>query len=409
VQLTARNLYLFQSPGNQWSKPVLVVLIAVYLIFSFVLRRMVRISAYPFFIWSTAAWLAIYILGFRWFGFQVAGQSHRLIPELDLFVTLCGIQLAGIVWKWRPQGWFVLVPRVALLAALFLAYRPAWRYLKHPYDEFPVDTNWTHRVEYKTETWLYVHFPDQRAFVTGTIRFWFDTWHDVQDADGAQQQGMENPLLPGAQWLIMHSTEPGVAKAWLQATGVDILVVPGKTSQEPYKDIDNPAKYDSDLTLLRDDGEGNRYYRVPRGGTGIVRVVDRARLQSVPSIQIAGPTTQVQAYADAVESGPPADRARCRWSGSDVLNVSADIGPGEALLVQETYDPGWHAYENGRAQSIRADAVGHMLIALPPGPHSIKMVFEAPAEVIVGRIAGTVCLMLIALLMFRKQATRSNS
>jgi len=406
VRVTSRNLYLVSPAGNSWSFPAFIVLLGAYLAVSLVLSRMNRLSAYPFFIWSGLWWLAAYILGYRWFGFQVAGNPVRLIPELDVFAILCAVQLAGILWRWQPGQCYRFGPRVALVILLFFAFRPSWRYVKHAYHEFLEDRHWSQRVEYKTETWLYEHFPDQRAFVTGTIRFWYNTWHDGQEADGAAQQGILNPLLPGAQWMIAHSNNPEVIESWLQALGVDILVVPGKDSEEPYHDYSYPKIFDDFLPLLRDDGKGNRYYRVPRGATGIVRVVDRARLESVPAIQIAGLMTEVQPYAHAVESGPKGDRARCRWSGSDVLNVSADIGPGEALLVQETYDPGWHAYEDGRAQPIRADAVGHMLIALSPGSHSIKMVFEAPPEVIVGRTAGILCLMLIALLAVRGQATR---
>ncbi|HTB13857.1 MAG TPA: hypothetical protein VK752_19920 [Bryobacteraceae bacterium] len=395
IKVTSRNLYLVSPPGNSWSLPALIVLLVIYLAVSLLVRRLSGFSGYTFFIWSGLWWLAVYILGFRWFGFQVAGNPIRLVPEMDVFAILCFVQLAGILWRWKPAA------RVALVVLLFFAYRPSRRYLKHAYHEFPKEPNWSERVEYKTETWLYEHFPNERTFVTGTIRFWFDAWHDEQEADGAAQQGILNPVLPGAQWLVMHGTDPMVIKWWLQALGVDILVVPGKDSQEPYKDIEDPKKYDAVLPLLRDDGEGNRYYRVPRGSTGIVRVVDRARLEAVPAIRVEGLTTQVQAYAEAVESGPAGDRARCKWRGSDALDVTADVAPGEALLVQETYDPNWHAYEGGRPQVVQADAVGHMLIALSPGTHSIRMVFEAPAEVIAGRIAGIVSLLVIAFVTMR--------
>jgi len=402
IRVTSRNLYLVSPPGNSWSLPVLIVLLCIYVAVSLALRRVTRFSAYVFFIWSAFWWLAVYILGFRWFGFQVAGDPIRLIPEMDLFAILCCVQLAGILWRWGPEGWMKVVPRVALLVLLFFALRPSWRYLKHAYHEFPKASNWSDRVEFKTETWLYQNFPDQRAFVPGTIRFWYDSWHDVQEADGASQQGILNPLLPGAQWIVMHGNDPKVIRWWLQALGVDILVVPGKDSQEPYKDIEDPKKYDAALPVLRDDGEGNRYYRVPRGSTGVVRIVDRARIEAVPRIHVEGLTTQVQAYAEAVESGPEGNRARCQWKGSDALDVAAEVGPGEALLVQETYDPNWRAYEGDRAQPIQADAVGHMLIALTPGSHNIRMIFEIPSEVVAGRAVAIVSLLAIALLATKK-------
>ncbi len=402
VRVTSRNLHLVSPAGNSWSFPVLIVLLAAYVAVSLVLSRMKRLSAYTFFIWSGLWWLAAYILGDRWFGFEVAGNPIRLVPEMDVFAILCAVQLAGIVWRWRPRGLFRLAPRLALLVVLVFAYRPSWRYIKHPYHELRADPHWSERVEYKTETWLYQHFPEERAFVSGTIRFWYDDWHDAQEADGAAQQGILNPLLPGAQWIVMHGNDAKVITWWLQALGVDILVVPGKDSQEPYQDFTDKKLYDA-LPLLRDDGEGNRYYRVPRSSTGIVRVVNQARLEAVPPIRIEGLTTEVQAYADAIEAGPAGNRARCHWIGSDVLQVSAEVRPAEALLVQETFDPGWHAYENGRALPIRIDAVGHMLIALPQGSHSIRMVFEAPAEVVIGRITGIVCLLLIAWLSLQPE------
>lgn len=402
IRVTSRNLYLVSPAGNSWSMPVLIGLLLAYVAISLLVRRLKGFSPYTFFIWSGLWWLAAYILGFRWFGFQVAGNPIRLVPEMDIFAVLCLVQLAAIIWRWTPEGSLKLVPRIALLVLLFFAFRPSWRYLKHTDHEFPKSSDWQQRVEHKTETWLFENFPKQRAFVTGTIRFWYNTWHDGQEADGASQQGMLNPLLPGAQWLAMHSTDPKVIVWWLQALGVDILVVPGKNSQEPYKDIEDPKKYEGALPLLRDDGEGNRYYRTPRGSTGIVRVVDRARMESVPKIRWEGLTTQVQAYAEAVEAGPAGDRARGRWRGSDELDVSAEVGPGEAVLVQETFDPGWHAYEGDRAQEIRADAVGHMLIVSTPGTHTIRMVFEATPEVIAGRIAVIVCLLAIAWVGIRR-------
>jgi hypothetical protein len=401
IRVTSRNLYLVSPAGNSWSLYALIALLVVYFTASLWMKRF---SAYTIFIWSALWWLAAYILGYSWFGFQVAGNPIRLVPELDLFAVLCLLQLAGVVWRCRPPGWLRLAPRVALLLVLVFAFRPSWRYLKHPYHEFLEDRHWSERVEYKTETWLFEHFPEQRSFVTGTIRFWYDAWHDGQEGDGGAQQGILNPLLPGAQWMIAHAVDPKEIQSSLQALGVDILVVPGKDSQEPYKDIEDPKKYDAFLPLLRDDGEGNRYYRVPRGATGIARVVDQTRMSAVPRVRAEGLATGIQVYAAAVEALPGVDRARAHWHGSDALDVSAQVKDGEELLVQETYDVGWHAYESGQGLPIRADSVGHMLIALPPGPHTIRMAFEAPVEVVVGRIAAIAALLLIAFLMIRTKS-----
>jgi hypothetical protein len=398
IRVTARNLYLVSPEGNKWSLPVVAALMVVYLGVSLLVWRLKSYSAYTFFIWSALWWLAVYILGYRWFGLQITGNPQRLIPEMDIFFVFAGIHLAGILWRWTPRGTLRWVPRVVLLVLLYIAYRPSWRYLKHAYHEFPAEPNWRQRVEYKTETWLYEHFPDQRAFVTGTIRFWYDAWHNGQEADGAAQQGILNPLLPGAQWIVMHGNDPKVIRWWLQALGVDILVVPGKESQEPYQDFGDPKLYADSLPLLRDDGEGNRYYQVPRGASGIVRIVDAAEIAAVAPVQRDGLVTKIQAYAEAVESRPE-PRARIQWHGSDAFEVSAEVRTGEAVLVQETYDPGWHAYEGSLALPIQKDAIGHMLLNVTPGTHNLRLVFEAPAEVVAGRFAGILTLLAIGLLL----------
>ena len=64
------------------------------------------------FAWSAFAFLSLYIFGDQWFGFQVAGDSHRLLPEWDLFAVLCGVMLATQGWKLRPK---ILHAAVALL------------------------------------------------------------------------------------------------------------------------------------------------------------------------------------------------------------------------------------------------------------------------------------------------------
>jgi hypothetical protein len=408
VKVTQGNLHLVSPAGNSWSIPAAILVLLLYVGVSLLLRRSARFSAYAFFIWSAFSWFSVYILGFRWFGLQITGDPVRLVPELDLFAILCFVHLAGIVWRWKPPGLVGALPRVALLVLLYYAYRPSWRYLKHAYREFPEASNWSQHVEYKTESWMHDHFPDQRVLVTGTIRFWYDVWHSGQEADGASQQGTLNPLMPAMSWLVTNSTDPKLVESWLQAVGVDVLVVPGKQSQEGYKDFANPKLFDTFLPLLRDDGEGNRYYRVPRVSTGIVRVVDRSRMDSVPAIRLDSLTTRVQNYASALESGPAGDRAHSQWRGSDALDISAEVGPGESLLVQETYDPNWRAYEDGRAQPMHADALGNMLIALTPGAHTIRMVFETPSEVIAGRVTAGLCLLLIVFLTTRRARPRAT-
>jgi hypothetical protein len=406
LRITTRNLHLVAPEGNFWSLPAFLGLLVIYVAASLGLRRWSRFSVYSFYVWSGFFFLATYTLGHRWFGLQLTGNSDRLLPELDLFAILCLADLARLLWSLQIGGSFRLVPRVFVLLVLLACFRPSWRYSKHVYTEFPADARWQQRVEYKTSSWLWQYFPDQRVFVSGTIRFWYNVWHDGQQADGISDQGILNPVLSTARWRILADHDPDLARHWLQALGVDILVVPGPTSQEPYQDFSkNWQVYEGRFPLLRDDGEGNRYYRIQRRATGIARIVDRARVKAASRVPLEYETAQIRDYAEAVEAAPPGggrpERARSHWRNHDALDVDAETKAGEALLIQENYDPSWRAYVDGRTETIEPDTVGFMLLPLQPGRHLVRLVFETPFEMIAGRVLALVSFGLIGWLAIR--------
>jgi hypothetical protein len=385
VSITMRNLELVAPRGNAWSAWVLAIALIAYVGTTSYLRREFVSRGTELFVWSAFGFLGLYIFGDRWFGFQVAGVPPRLIPEWDLFAVLCGVLLATQGWKLRPG-----VARAAVVLLVIACIVPSWQYLTHAYVEFRKDDEWQQRLEYKTPEWLWQKFPEQRVFAGGTIEFWYNVWRDGPQATGGSRQGILNPFLAVVPWRIVNSQSLDFVVHWLQAMGVDIVVVSGPTSKELYKDFHNQALYDAHFSLLRDDGEGNRYYRVPRRVPGIARVVDRMKLLAAPAIPMDYEDQHIRAYAEAIEAEPPGgdarDRARGKWKGSDEFDVEVETRSGEALLVEETYDPYWQAYSDGTVRTIWRDAAGLMMVDLPPGKHSVRMVFETPLEIMVGRV-----------------------
>ena len=81
------------------------------------------------------------------------------------------------------------------------------------------------------------------------------------------------------------------------------------------------------------------------------------------------------------------------------------LAKGQSLLVQETYDAAWRAYENGRPVSIRREPVmNFMLLDLPEGAHDIRMRFETPLENRLGQIAFVIGLGAVLLLVVSRRA-----
>ena len=125
LRITSRNLRLVSPEGNKWSVPVALIILAVYIAVSLVLRRLRRFDAYSFFIYSGLWFLGVYVLGYRWFGLQVAGSSMRLVPEMDLFAILCAVQLAGSIWIRLPNTRVRLADTPRRSSNLVLCFLPS--------------------------------------------------------------------------------------------------------------------------------------------------------------------------------------------------------------------------------------------------------------------------------------------
>jgi hypothetical protein len=162
--------------------------------------------------------------------------------------------------------------------------------------------------------------------------------------------------------------------------------VPDKTSFEPYHDYRIPEKFRGVVPALYDDGHGTVIYEVPRVHPGIARVVDRAAMDGFGTIQAGDDAAGLTRYLAVVEN-PGQTAATLRWLGFDEAEIEAKAGPGQSVLVQETWDPGWHAWENGTRLPIRTEnTMGFMLIDTPEGDHRIRMRFETPLENRAGRV-----------------------
>ena len=114
---------------------------------------------------------------------------------------------------------------------------------------------------------------------TGSVRFWFDAWHDLAQLGGGSDQGLLNGQVEPAQWEINLGPNPKPTILWMQCLGVDAIYVSDKRSQEMFKDFQYPQKVDGVLPVIFDDQQGNRIYRVPRRYPARARVVETAKAE----------------------------------------------------------------------------------------------------------------------------------
>ena len=251
------------------------------------------------------------------------------------------------------------------------------------WDIVPSWPDHTNRVEFKITEWMHANMPDSRAFPSGSVRFWYDTWRDLAQIGGGSEQGLLNGMVENAQWETNLGAKPAPAIAWMQSLGVDCIYVADKQSQEVFKDFVYPHKFDGVLPVLFDDRQGNVLFQVPRRWPARIRVVDTAKINATAAPRANDDMARLNAYVDAIERGPDSP-ATLQRAGTDGMRAHARVEAGQSVLVQESYDPAWHAWSGGKPVNVRRDTMGMMLLDVPPGEQDIVLEFVTPLENRVG-------------------------
>jgi hypothetical protein len=397
LKVTADNLKYVSEHGTTWS---IWVAVAVAIAFAIASDRLARGKAqrtWAVFTAGCAVFFSLNVLGNYYFNFRISGEPLRLAPELDLVLILLGATI--LRWMWNRKG---ALQWTAGIVAL-LSFATAGGYVRHAWHMFPLWPNYQDRIEYKISEWVSTNLPDARTMPAGSVRFWFDAWHDLPQLGGGSDQGMVNGLTDQAQWEINLAPKPEASILWMKCLGVDATYVSDKNSQEMFKDTTYPNKYDGVLEVIFDDHAGNRIFRIPRRYPVRARIVVTERLNALHKPRANDDVEYLQAYADVIEKGPEACVTLVH-QGPDWMQLHAELAPGQSVVVQESYDPAWHAWlawPSDKPLPIRKDAMGFMAIDAPAGSQNIRLAFVTPLENQIGRaltgISGIAILALLAL------------
>lgn len=395
VRITLTDLKWVAQPANLPSRIVLLVAVAIYGAMSLRLSRRKREREWPAFVFGSALVFGIYVIGNYDFGLNIWGDARRFVPELDLALTLALVECARTLWR-KPRF------RVPVAVAIALAFLPSLRYLRHAWASFPKAAPLETVYQYQTAGWIARHLPHARTMASGSVRLWLDDWSDTAQLQGGSDQGMLNQILPVANYQILHEPRADLAVLWLKALGTDAIEVPGRGSPDPYLDFAHPDKFRGALPVLYDDGHGTVIYGVQRLHAGIARVVETSALATAGKVRGGDDAEVLARYVAAVEN-PAVSAATLTWHGFDNATVEGSTTGGQAILVQETWDPAWRAYENGKPLPIHADlTMGFMLIDTQPGRHTIEMRFETPLENRVGEVLFLITAAVMAGLVIRR-------
>jgi hypothetical protein len=378
IRVTLTDLKLVSLPNDPLAQILFVAAVIVFgkASYRWADRRPDRI--WPVFVMGSASILSVFVLSAIYFERRIAGEPVRLAPEFDMALLVLLVLLITTLWK---------VPRLRFVVAAltFIMFLPALTYLQHAYAPFVRAKHWQDQYEHRVTKWVHENLPGERVMPSGSNRFWYDAWYDNAQPDGGSDQGLLNQLVPAARYQLRNNDRGDLSVLWLQALGASAVIVPDRTSPEPYHDYSSPEKFQGMLPVIFDDGHGTVVYRVPRVYKSLGRVVDRAKHAAIGELNFAFYNDALKQYVSVIEA--PQVETSAVWSGFDALKLNATVGQGQSVLLQETFDPAWHAYENGKSLPIRIDPVMQfMLIDVAPGLHNIDMRFETPLENRIGQV-----------------------
>jgi hypothetical protein len=395
VKLTARNLMLVAESATPGSQAITLALLAVFAVAARFFGRGHPERAWPVFVAGGVSLFGLATVGAYYFHFHAIGNSARLIPEFDLLLIIAAVTCLG-----ARQRVVAVTAGLALAGLLALAVP----YLLHPWKVYVLDLHPERRIEYRLTDWLARNLPGSRVHMAGSLGFWSGMWRDVPQIGGVSDQGMENLNIALANWQIITGDRATRDVYWLQALGAGAIVIHGPQSQEYYHAIRDSGKFNGRLRVLYDSGQDDVVYAVPRRFPELARVVDSHRMQSLPAIPWNDQNEpQLQAYVETLEQGPDI-HPLVQWTGPASLEVQARVGQGQSLVVQETYDPAWHAWVAGREVPVSKDPLGFMRIDVPAGTQHLVLRFDTPLEVRLGRwFSGLALAMLLPLGIARRR------
>lgn len=373
LQLTLHNMRHVSKPGTSWSGGLAVAVALAVAAATWRWGRLRPGRTWPVFVATATTFMTLNVLGNYYFNFRVLGEPQRLIPELDLLLILTALLPLDWLWDSRPRWrWAFLLPAAGVLFA-------ASPYLRAPYRMY-VRSDHEGRIEYKLTKWIHENLPGRRVFVTGSLRFWYNAWFNGQMVGGGSEQGMLNQYSSPVVWAVCMEPVLATKVAWLQSFGASAVVVHDKRSMEIYKDMVQPELFVGQLDVLHDSGQGDIIYRVPRRYPALARVVDSAQLDAAPEMRAEGDNQLIHQYAAVIEKGPAAE-PQFEWLDAHRIRLRAPVGPGQSLLVQETWDPAWRATTaSGVPLPIRRTILQYMRLDPPPGDHEILLEFTLPLE-----------------------------
>jgi hypothetical protein len=344
----------------------------------------------------------------RWFQFTVLfaymasypplieTYFHReLLPQPDRYKIEmeAGLALVAVFGLWplvrklpRSIGFGLLFLLLSLGAERVVSLR---RFAKAILSS--VDIKQT--IEYRAAVWTQENLRGVRVMMPGSIAQWTNAFTDVQQFSGSSWSMAYNPVQQKALDNIYASTgvrsiDASRSIQWVKAYGVGAICVSGKRSPEFWKPFQAPARFDGVLPVLW-QVQDTTIYRIPQRSTSLAHVIPEGAIIDHLSPGLTG-GRELDLYAAALND-PSLPMADFEWKDSNHIRIQTMLERQQALSVQVSYHPGWHARDRNQPVEVRRDGLG--LIWLQPkrvGRCELELEYDGGSELRICRLVSAV-------------------
>jgi hypothetical protein len=312
------------------------------------------------------------------YGLDTIPESRRYAIEFELFLALGVVEAIRLAMRHRNQT--VRLCAIGTAAAALLAGTPQlWAYATQGWSQWAPAPR-EDSIEYHLARWMAQHPPQGRVFASGGMRFRMNSWFDIPQVGGGFETGLQNrvPWDLAYNMRTAKDSRPGRetqdALLELKAMGAEYVVAHGPKSREYYRDFVLPERLAAALTAVYRE-EDDTIYALPARP-----LANLLNPEELPGKDAPTRPWVLEPYIAALED-PARPALQTRWVGADTLAIDGAAPPGRLVAVRVNADPGWQAFQDGRAIPIEIDNLGFMVLrpAAAAATH-IELHFRATAE-----------------------------
>jgi len=295
----------------------------------------------------------------------VAAYLHwQFLPQPVRYKLEMELALALIV-VFGSRAWFERAPLPLRMALVFLLVALAGEQLvrhRRIAKALLRPAGVAQTIEYRVSSWVEQNLPNVRVMLPGSIGEWANTFAATQQFSGSSWSTAYSRVQQWAFYAVIFGGDARVSLAWLRAFGAGAIAVSGPKSPEFWKPFAHPLQFEGVLPALWRE-EDVTIYGIPQKSTSLAHVIPEAAiLREAP----AGPSDVkgIERYVAALDD-PSMPSADFRWEGHNRIRIRTTASAAQAISVQVSYHPGWHAKIAGQPREMNRDGLG--LMWLRPG------------------------------------------